>query len=54
LSVDIGALCILDNKPRDTFDEREQGILLNLANMLVYQLITLVSSSVLLITIGGA
>lgn len=43
--VDVGTLCIYDREPRDTFDERERDILLRLANMLVYQLATLVSLS---------
>ena len=43
--VDVGSLCIYDTKPRDSFDAREQDILLRLANMLVYQLATLVSTS---------
>jgi GAF domain-containing protein len=42
--VDVGSLCIYDDKPRDSFDAREQDIMLRLANMLVYQLATLVSS----------
>lgn len=41
--VDVGTLCIYDDKPRDVFDERDRDILLRLANMLVYQLATLVS-----------
>jgi GAF domain-containing protein len=47
--VDIGTLCIHDPEPRETFDQREQEILLNLANMLVYQLTTLVSCLAVLV-----
>ncbi|ORX40020.1 hypothetical protein BD324DRAFT_615975 [Kockovaella imperatae] len=39
--IDIATLCIYDTKPRETFDAREQTMLVNLANMLVYQLTTL-------------
>lgn len=46
-SIDIGTLCILDDVARDTFDSREQGLLQNLANMLVFQLTTLVSLALL-------
>lgn len=45
--VDVGSLCIYDDQPRDSFDAREQDIMLRLANMLVYQLATLVSLHVL-------
>ncbi|RXK36776.1 hypothetical protein M231_05937 [Tremella mesenterica] len=41
--VDIGTLAIHDPEPRDHFDQRESDMLLNLANMLMYQLITLQS-----------
>ncbi len=44
-AVEIGTICVLDTSPRDTFDQREQGILLGLAEMLVYQLTTLVSTA---------
>lgn len=41
--VDFGALCVACDTSRDTFDVREQSILLRIANMMVYQLATLVS-----------
>jgi hypothetical protein len=41
-AIDLGTLCLFSTVARDTFDAREQGILRNLANMLVYQLMTLV------------
>ena len=37
-----GALIIFDSKPREVFTHREQGMLMRLANMLVYQLATFV------------
>lgn len=40
---DFGSLVVFDPEPRDSFDEREQNILLRLANMCVYQLATLQS-----------
>lgn len=43
--IDFGTLCISDTHCRSTFTAREQGILLRLANMLVYQLATLVSDT---------
>ena len=45
--IDIATLCIYDDAPRDTFDTREQSMLLNLANMLTYQLTSLVSQGIL-------
>lgn len=42
-----GALVLFDSKPREVFTHREQGLLLRLANMLVYQLATFVSSTYL-------
>ncbi|KAL1408538.1 hypothetical protein Q8F55_005350 [Vanrija albida] len=42
-SVDFGMLCVFDDKPRDEFTTREQGILMRLANMLVFQMATLQS-----------
>ncbi|WOO77936.1 Response regulator mcs4 [Vanrija pseudolonga] len=42
-AVDFGMLCVFDDKPRDEFSTREQGILLRLANMLVFQMATLQS-----------
>lgn len=44
-AVDFGMLCVFDDKPRDEFTTREQGILLRLANMLVFQMATLVGVS---------
>ncbi|KAK8858668.1 hypothetical protein IAR55_002897 [Kwoniella newhampshirensis] len=41
--IDFGALSIYDEQSRDTFDAREQSMLVKLANMLVYQLATLQS-----------
>lgn len=42
-SVSFGTLCLYDKDARDTFSKRDQDILLKLADMLVYQLATLVS-----------
>ena len=41
--VDIGTICVHDPNPRDAFGQRERSMLLNLANMLVFQLTTLQS-----------
>lgn len=43
--VDFGALMIWGEEARETFDEGEQDMLLELANMLVYQLATLVNAT---------
>lgn len=43
--IDFGTLVITDVHERSTFDEREQSILQRLANMLVFQLATLVSTA---------
>ena len=42
-----GALIIFDSKPREVFTHREQGMLMRLANMLVYQLATFVSHTMM-------
>jgi hypothetical protein len=39
-----GSLILFDNKARDVFTHREQGLLMRLSNMLVYQLATFVSA----------
>ncbi|ORY25636.1 hypothetical protein BCR39DRAFT_600069 [Naematelia encephala] len=41
--ITFGTISVYDIHPRDAFDRRERDILLNLANMLVYQLSTLQS-----------